>query len=97
MENALLKHDLATGTVETHTFGSGADLGEAVFVPSSAGAAEDDGYLLTLVNDPERGATDLVVLAAQDFRAPSLARIHLPVRVPLGFHGSWIPAHEPPA
>jgi carotenoid cleavage dioxygenase-like enzyme len=37
-----------------------------------------------------RGATDLVVLAAQDFTGDPVARVHLPVWVPLGFHGSWI-------
>jgi carotenoid cleavage dioxygenase-like enzyme len=36
------------------------------------------------------GSTDLVILAAQDFAGGPVARIHLPVRVPLGFHGSWI-------
>jgi len=30
------------------------------------------------------------ILAAQDFAGELVARIHLPVRVPLGFHGSWI-------
>jgi carotenoid cleavage dioxygenase len=61
-----------------------------VFAPASAEAAEDDGYVMTFVHDPERGATDLVILAAQDFTAPPVARVHLPVRVPLGFHGSWL-------
>ena len=61
-----------------------------MFAPASADAAEDDGYVMTLVHEPERGATDLVVLAAQDFTGPPVARVHLPVRVPLGFHGSWL-------
>jgi hypothetical protein len=52
--------------------------------------AEDDGYLLAYVHNPERGAADLIILAAQDSTAALLARIHLPGRVPLGFHGSWV-------
>ena len=40
--------------------------------------------------DPDRGATDLVMLAGQDFTGEPVARVHLPVRVPLGFHGNWI-------
>jgi carotenoid cleavage dioxygenase len=43
------------------------------------------------VHNPERGASDLLILAAQDFTGEPVARIHLPGRVPLGFHGSWIP------
>jgi carotenoid cleavage dioxygenase len=88
--NALYKHDLTAGSVEAHNFGRGAASGEAVFVPTSPDAAEDDGYVMAFVYSLDRGATDLVVLAAQDFTAEPVARVHLPARVPLGFHGSWI-------
>ncbi|KFZ80959.1 dioxygenase [Amycolatopsis sp. MJM2582] len=88
--NALIKHDLRHGRSEVHRFGRGADASEAVFVPSSRGKAEDDGYALAYVNNPDRNASDLVILAAQDFTAKPLARIHLPRPVPLGFHGSWV-------
>ena len=89
--NALLKHDLVRGTAEAHEFGADATAGEAVFVPAAPDAAEDDGYLLAFVHDPGRGAADLVILAAQDFGGEPVARVHLPARVPLGFHGNWIP------
>jgi carotenoid cleavage dioxygenase len=92
--NVLLKHDLARGTAETHVFARDAAVGEAVFVPSSTGAAEDDGYVMAFVHDPDRGASDLVILAAQDFTAAPIAAVHLPVRVPLGYHGSWIPSTD---
>jgi carotenoid cleavage dioxygenase-like enzyme len=89
--NALIKHDLARSTNEAREFGRDATVGEAVFAPSSAGAAEDDGYVMAFVHNPERGASDLVILAAQDFRGAPVATVHLPARVPLGFHGSWVP------
>jgi carotenoid cleavage dioxygenase len=88
--NALLKHDLAAGTVQGHQFGRDATVGEAVFAPSSPEAAEDDGYVMAFVHNPDRGAADLVIIAAQDFTGEPVARIHLPARVPLGFHGNWI-------
>jgi carotenoid cleavage dioxygenase-like enzyme len=88
--NGLLKHDLTTGTAQAHDFGRDATVGEAVFVPASAEAAEDDGYVMAFVHNPERGAADLVILAAQDFTAEPVARVHLPSRIPLGFHGNWI-------
>jgi carotenoid cleavage dioxygenase len=37
-----------------------------------------------------QGSSDLVILSAQDFTADPVATVHLPARVPLGFHGSWI-------
>jgi len=89
--NALLKHDLAAGTVQAHEFGQDATAGEAVFAPAAPGAAEDDGYVMAYIHNPDRGAADLVILAAQDFTAEPIARVHLPARIPLGFHGSWIP------
>jgi carotenoid cleavage dioxygenase len=88
--NAILRHDLAHGSVEAHEFGRDATVGEAVFAPSSPDAGEDEGYVMAFVHNPDRGAADLVVLAAQDFTAEPVARVHLPARIPLGFHGNWI-------
>ncbi|NRQ40203.1 carotenoid oxygenase [Nonomuraea sp. NN258] len=92
-DNTLIKHDLARGTHETKAFGRGHYVGEPVFVAAGDGnsaAAEDDGYVMTYVNNPDRGAADLVILSAQDFTGEPVATVHLPARVPLGFHGSWI-------
>jgi carotenoid cleavage dioxygenase-like enzyme len=58
--------------------------------PAAPDAAEDDGYVMVFVHNPDRGAADLVILAAQDFTSQPVARVHLPARIPLGFHGSWI-------
>lgn len=60
---------------------------------ASPDAAEDDGYVMAFVHNPERGASDLVILAAQDFTGTPVATIGLPARIPLGFHGSWIADH----
>ena len=56
------------------------------------GAVEDDGWLLSLVHDPGVDRSDLVVLSAADPFAGPVATVKLPARVPMGFHGNWIPA-----
>jgi len=87
----LVKYDLERGTTEVHDFGAGHAAGEAVFVPSRPDAAEDDGWVMSLVHDPTTDRSDLVILAAQDFTGDPVATVHLPQRVPSGFHGNWIP------
>jgi carotenoid cleavage dioxygenase-like enzyme len=86
-----VKHDLARGTTEVHDYGPGRQTGELVFVPRSDDAAEDDGWLLSFVHDATVDRTDLVVLHAQDFTGDPVATVHLPQRVPVGFHGNWVP------
>jgi carotenoid cleavage dioxygenase len=89
--DSLIKHDLDRQTTTVRAFGTGHYTSEAYFVPAQNARTEDDGYLLAYVFDPERGATDLVILSGQDFTGTPIATVHLPTRVPLGFHGSWIP------
>jgi carotenoid cleavage dioxygenase-like enzyme len=85
------KHDYAGGSSEEHDFGPGRTPSEFVFVPSERATSEDDGWLMGYVYDAATDRSDLVILDAHDFTAPPVATVHLPVRVPYGFHGSWIP------
>lgn len=90
-DSSLIRHDLTTGAAEIHRFGSDGGPGEAVFVPSTSGPAdESSGWYLGYVYDPERNGSDLVIIDASDFAGPPVARIKLPQRVPYGFHGNWI-------
>jgi carotenoid cleavage dioxygenase len=88
---AINKHDMATGACSQFDLGPGRHSGEPYFVPRRDASAEDDGYLMTFVFDAGRGASELVVLDAQDPGREPLARVMLPARVPFGFHGSWVP------
>lgn len=88
---ALLKTDVDNGETLVHDVGPGRAAMEPVFVPRAGDGAEDDGWVLAYVHDGGRGACDVVVLDATDFAAPPVATVHLPVRVPFGFHGNWIP------
>ncbi|MGH9299455.1 MAG: carotenoid oxygenase family protein, partial [Acidimicrobiales bacterium] len=88
-----VKVDLRTGSVDVHDFGEDAIAGEGVFVPASEEAAEDEGYVLTIVASRAGDRpSDLVILDAGALSGPPLATVHLPVRVPLGFHGNFVPS-----
>jgi carotenoid cleavage dioxygenase len=87
----LTRYDLGSGASVSHDYGRDRVTAEAVFVPRCADAGEDDGWLLSYVYDLREGRSDLVVLNASDVAGPAQAVVHLPVPVPLGFHGNWIP------
>lgn len=91
-DTRLFRHDLEQGETATHDFGPGRHPGEFVFVPRSEAGAEDDGWLIGLVVDMNRDATELVILNADDFTGAPQATIHLPHRIPPGFHGNWVAA-----
>jgi len=83
------KHDLHTGSSYLHNEGDHRVFMEPVFVPRSADAAEDDGWILAYVYDKTTDKSDVVVIEAQDFASGPVATVHLPRRVPFGFHGNW--------
>jgi carotenoid cleavage dioxygenase-like enzyme len=93
-DGRLVRYDLTTGDAVEHAFGtveSPGGPGEAVFVPSTSGPAdESSGWYIGYVYDPVRDGSDLVIIDASDFAAQPVARIKLPQRVPFGFHGNWI-------
>lgn len=89
--DSLLKHDLQAGVRTIHSFGPQRYPGEFVFVPAHAAAAEDEGWLIGLVINAVDETTELVILDARDFAGAPRASIHIPHRIPPGFHGNWLP------
>lgn len=92
--SCLLKQDLDRGSTEVYEYGPGRFGMEAVFVPRTPDSAEDDGWLLTFVSDLPNGCAEVVIMHAQDLASGPVASIHIPQRVPLGFHGNWVPDEE---
>ena len=82
--------DLATGERTAHHFGPGRVPGEFVFVPRHADAPEGEGWVMGYVIDTASDTTELVILDAQDMAAAPVARVHIPHRIPPGFHGNWL-------
>jgi 8'-apo-carotenoid 13,14-cleaving dioxygenase len=89
--NSLFKHDLQAGVRHVHEFGPRRYPGEFVFAPAHAAAAEDEGWLIGLVINDIDQTTDLVILDARDFESSPCAKVHIPHRIPPGFHGNWLP------
>ena len=79
-------HKYDGGTRTTHRLPYGHTCGEPVFVPGAGSRAEDDGYLVTFAHDRAAGTSYLLVLDA--IAMTVRAEVHLPVRVPGGFHGT---------
>jgi carotenoid cleavage dioxygenase-like enzyme len=80
--------DMETGARADHVFGPGRFGGEMI----SLGEVDGHALVAGLVHDASRNAAELLVLDAGDLAAGPLARIRLPVRVPFGLHGAWLPA-----
>jgi carotenoid cleavage dioxygenase-like enzyme len=90
--SSLVRYDRRDATSERHRFAPGYVPGEFTFVAAPGENAEDAGWLMGFVYDATRDASDLVVLDARHITAEPIAAVHLPVRVPFGFHGAWIGA-----
>ena len=56
----------------------------------STNACPTASWLITFTADHE-GRSEAHVIDARDVTAPPLARVKLPRRVPIGFHGVWAP------
>lgn len=62
--------------------------GEPIFVRRPEGTGEGDGVVLSVVLEPQRGASSLLVLDARTLT--EIARAEVPQHVPFGFHGGFV-------
>ncbi|MFI6463410.1 carotenoid oxygenase family protein [Streptomyces sp. NPDC050538] len=86
---AIHRYDLRKSSVASHYFAPGRFPGEAAFAPADDRAG-GPGWLMTYVYDASTDRSDLVILDADNLTQEPVATIHLPRRVPAGFHGSWL-------
>jgi carotenoid cleavage dioxygenase len=91
-DTRLFKHDLGNRTREVRDFGPGRHPGEFVFVPKHEHAGEDEGWLIGYVTDANTDSSEFVILDAQNFTGPPVATVHIPARIPPGFHGNFVPS-----
>ncbi|MGB0564850.1 MAG: carotenoid oxygenase family protein [Spirulinaceae cyanobacterium] len=85
----LIKFDNQTGEQEFYSFAPRGFASEPVFVPRGAGEAE--GWVMVLVYNAERHASDLAIFDAAKIAAGPVATVHLKLHIPYGLHGNWTP------
>ncbi|SDG38270.1 carotenoid oxygenase family protein [Paraburkholderia phenazinium] len=86
----VVRYDLEHGSMQQYRVPEGDQNSEPVFVGRPAASAEDDGWLLVCVYRRATDTSDLVILDARNIEADPLATVHLPRRIPAGFHGTWV-------
>jgi all-trans-8'-apo-beta-carotenal 15,15'-oxygenase len=87
---AIKKLDLSTGEGRVWSAAPRGFVSEPLMVPRPGSSAEDDGWVLCLVWNGARCASDLVILDAASLA--EVAVLELPLAVPHGLHGSFAPA-----
>jgi len=91
-DGAFVRYDTEKGEETAYVLGKGRiACSEAIFVPRNEQAGENDGWVLGLTYDFNTDSSELLIMDAQNFGADPVAVIHLPQRVPMGFHGCWCP------
>ena len=88
---AIKKLDLRSGEEQLWSAAPRGFVSEPVMVPRPDASDEDDGWVLCLVWNGARCASDLVILAAADLQ--EVAVLELPLAIPHGLHGRWVNAH----
>ncbi|KAI9185420.1 hypothetical protein LWI28_007082 [Acer negundo] len=87
------KVDLSTGEVNKYIYGEQKYGGEPLFLPRDTNSEkEDDGYILAFVHDEKDWKSELQIVNAMTLELE--ATVHLPSRVPYGFHGTFISAKD---
>lgn len=86
---SIVKYDYETGSTLSSRLDPAIVLGEMSFVPNPTCAAEDDGVLIGFAVDRRSDEGQLLLLDATSLDL--MATVHLPQRVPAGFHGNWAP------
>jgi carotenoid cleavage oxygenase len=91
-QDTVIRRDFHTGNTIERTMGTRVRCGEFTFVPTDDDSAEDDGVLIGFTHNEADNASELTLLDAATL--DTIASVHLPCRVPYGFHGNWIPTRH---
>jgi len=86
----LKRYDMQTRSTQRLEYGKGR-FGSEPHVARRIGAQhEDDGYVITFLNDMVENRSECLILDASDIAKGPLARIILPHRISAGTHACWV-------
>jgi carotenoid cleavage dioxygenase-like enzyme len=89
--NQIMHYDMQTGSLKRWGDGSYM-MGEPILAHRNEAADEGDGYVLDLAHNHATGLTELLILDAADVESGPIAKVLCPLRIPAGFHGTWVGA-----
>jgi len=88
----LKRYDMLTRRTQTLEYGRRCWGSEPQMARRIGAVDEDDGYVITFVNNMEQERSECWVIPAQDIGRGPLARIVLPHRISAGTHSAWVEA-----
>jgi len=87
----------ADGLAQVIHFPEGVIGGEPIFVPSKASQqydGDDNGYIGMFLWDSKSGESTFALYDARTMYPEPVVEMHVPRRVPMGFHGLWVTESE---
>lgn len=88
--HGLVKYDHESGRRQRYDYGDANFASESPFARRVGGTEEDDGYVTTIVTNANDHTSQCWVFRAQEIERGPMAKVKLPMRVPVGFHAKWV-------
>lgn len=92
LPDTLVRVDIASGKRDAFVFPPGRWPSEGVFVHKPGSSGETEGWVVSLVYDDSSHSSHWSVFDAARLSDGPIASAFLDHHVPLGFHGTWVPA-----
>jgi carotenoid cleavage dioxygenase-like enzyme len=88
--SGVYKLNVDTGEKQVHYYPEGTCGAETPFAPADNATSEDHGYLITYLTDNDTGKSEAQIFDAKKIEQGPICRLHIPCRVPAGFHSCWV-------